>query len=140
MGGKTGIGREKLLRSAALEESAFLRRENPHARVHREEMAEARGVIAVAVRDENRVELRKIDAEALHVALENRRVVSGIEQDPLSTVLDKCRETPVPLEIGGRPEGVVEDGDPPGLLSFQRGGEKDRDSKRHASHLDDSLI
>ena len=68
-------------------------------------------MVAVTVRDHDRVEAREVDAERLHVALEDRGVVAGVEQDALPAVLDQRGEAPVPRELRWSAEGVVEDRD-----------------------------
>jgi hypothetical protein len=75
---------------------------------------------------------------------ENRRVISGIEQDASPAVLDERREAPVFLQGRGRAEGVVENRDACRLLRIglkrshdeREGHEKEHEPSRRINHVD----
>ena len=63
------------------------------------------------VGDDDEVESLEIDASGSDVLAEDVGIVAGVEENPLSVVLDQRRIAPVLLHRGRLAEGVVEDGD-----------------------------
>jgi hypothetical protein len=81
-----------------------------NARVDLEHIAQAGGVVGVAVGDHHKIEFGEVDAQGLHVVLKNRGIVPGVEQDPLAVVLDERGKSPVPGQPLRFAEGIVENG------------------------------
>jgi hypothetical protein len=93
-------------------------------------MVKAVGMIAVPVRDDNRIEVPKIDAEGRNVAREPGGIVTGVEEDSMAVVLDQRGEPPVVLKPRSRPEGIGEDRDPVGRLSSRRNRDQSRNARK----------
>src|SRR5262249_16855111 len=93
----------------------------------------------MAMRDHDRVELGQIDVELIDVVLENLGVVSAVEQNAPTVVLDQCGESPVHCQCRGWTESVVEERDPLFALRLraegiaQRNGqtEQEKNASRH---------
>jgi hypothetical protein len=76
----------------------------------------------MAVRNDNKIQLREIDAKGFDVVLERRRIVSGVKQYALAIVFDEGGKAPVfgdSFVIGKR---VIEDRN--AILCLECGGQK----------------
>jgi len=69
----------------------LLGREDLHAGVDGQEVAQSGDVVAVAVRDHGEIDCFEVDAEGLHVMREDVGLVAGIEQNPSPSHLhERC--------------------------------------------------
>src|SRR5437879_13852079 len=64
--------------------------------VYGQEVVQACRVVAVTVRDDHEIDGAQIDAQGADILGEDIRVIAGVEENPLSVVLDDPREAPVP--------------------------------------------
>ena len=96
---------------AAEHAECFLGRVDLRLRVDTQQMGETRGVIEVAMRDDDEVQLHEINACRLHVLREDLGIVAGVEQDPLPAILDQRGIAPVLSHSRRLPERVVQDRD-----------------------------
>src|SRR5438045_1506031 len=63
------------------------------------------------MRQDDKIEICKVNALRLNVGGEDVAIIAGVEQDSLAGDLDERGETPILLHRGVGAEGVVEDGD-----------------------------
>jgi hypothetical protein len=71
----------------------------------------AAGVIAMPVRNDDGVQVRKIDSDRFGIRPENTFVVSRIEENPNASELDERGKSPILREPRLGTEGIVEDRD-----------------------------
>ena len=82
-----------------------------HRGVEGENVAEAGGVVAMAVGEHDEVDLRQIDVQLFNVGFEFCGIVSRVEEDALAIEFDEGGVTPIQRDAGFGREGIVEDGD-----------------------------
>jgi len=66
-------------------------------------------VVAVAVREDDKIEPGQVDGKGLYVRSKNLESAAGVKEYASAAVLNEGRITPAVLECRGLAEGIVED-------------------------------
>src|SRR5437899_9494240 len=66
-----------------------------NARVNGKKIFQSGGVVRMAVRYNNKIQLGEVHAKSFDVMLECRRIVSSVEEDALAVMLEESRKAPV---------------------------------------------
>src|SRR2546422_10110765 len=66
-----------------------------NARVNGQKIFQSRGMVRMAVRNDDKIQLGEIHAEGFDVMLECRCIVSGVEEYALTVMFDESRKAPV---------------------------------------------
>jgi hypothetical protein len=94
-------------------------------------------MVSVAVGDHHEVEAGEVDSQRPPIPGEDRRIVAGIEQDALPTVLNQGRKPPVPNQSWPSTECIVENRDSIRGRSWRgvEPGNEDADEQEHKPDL-----
>src|SRR5262245_25852507 len=95
VGRQTGSALKKCDWRGRIEVRAFHRSVDLHGWINLLKVVQTRRMVAVAMRDHHCVELGQINVELIDVVLEDLGVVSGVEQNAATVVLNKCGESPI---------------------------------------------
>src|ERR1700735_292966 len=89
-------------------EFGFIREINLYLRVHSQKVIKTRKMVGVIMRKDSAIYLRKVDTQSLDVVLKDCGIVSGIEQDCFSIVMNECGIAPIEsCSLFAVPESVV---------------------------------
>src|SRR5262249_19045727 len=89
----------------------LLWRINLHRRIDFQKVIEPARLIAMAMRDDRKVELLQVDTRGFDIVREDLRIIAGVEQNPLAAILDEGRKSPVLCQRRSLAEGVVQNRD-----------------------------
>src|SRR5215470_11043249 len=75
-------------------------------------MVEAGGVIAMAMRNHNEVQVSQVNVHGFDIGGKDFGVIAGIKQNLLARILDQNRKTPILLEVSRIPKSIIKDSCP----------------------------
>src|SRR6476620_3478824 len=104
-----GSRSQKRSRDLPLEKLTIVRHKQHRLWIKPQHVSQPGSVIAMDVRDHDRVQMRQVHMHLLYVRAEYSDVVSRVEENSLTVVLDQRGVAPVLLEISLAAEGVVKD-------------------------------
>src|SRR5215813_10340261 len=90
---------------------SFLRRIDDHFGIYPEHITEPSHVIPVSMRHNDEIQFGQIDSFCFRIVREDVRIVSGVEQNTVTSVFHESRVSPVFLHLRSFTKGIVEHGD-----------------------------